>query len=538
MIKRQVFAVATLLSVLVWFAAPAAAQTPADPILKMDSKSEIELDLGLMVDDLMPLLMDVLEVEGEEEAAQVRRILDLLGVQALDRLHMWSEQSKDRSTSRLEITLDESVDGGLLARKFAMEEGECHFARYLDRESIVMVSVIHDLAGHLEMLLDYMALPEVAEMIGEMPVDEEGELTFGDFTPRTDLLPLMAGELDIVMLDAPAGAAASPMLPISVPLVLAIGANDGRMLRDRLVEIADSFSGEEEGGIGAMLEAIPVEEVGDFDLQVSPFGVALAASDEFLVIGMSGEELRTVLTNDGDLKVPDGMSYMYMDGAKYGTFMGEVMTMTEAMSSEEVQENLWMSRFYTVLFEHMHSQTELVTSEPGKLVIENEVDGPLMTGLYRMVHVALEELPAIMRAEKEKEARREATAPLREAVGELDAAFIAYAEDHDGLYPADPTELVTAGYLEEFPLAMPVPAGQYVEGAYTYHALHDDAGQVAGYFLFVYGGGEGTGYDVYTPENLADLEHFHVGSDGVPDGVATFCYDGLAFEQMEAWRGE
>jgi hypothetical protein len=59
---------------------------------------------------------------------------------------------------------------------------------------------------------------------------------------------------------------------------------------------------------------------------------------------------------------------------------------------------------------------------------------------------------------------------------------------------------------------------------------------VAGYYFFVYGMGEGTGYDVFTPENLSDPEHFAAGHDGKPDGVVNFCYDGTAVEQVDAWR--
>jgi hypothetical protein len=33
-------------------------------------------------------------------------------------------------------------------------------------------------------------------------------------------------------------------------------------------------------------------------------------------------------------------------------------------------------------------------------------------------------------------------------------------------------------------------------------------------------------------------EAFHVASDGEPDGVVSFCYDGTAIAQVEAWRKE
>ena len=91
----------------------------------------------------------------------------------------------------------------------------------------------------------------------------------------------------------------------------------------------------------------------------------------------------------------------------------------------------------------------------------------------------------------------------RDIVAELDDALTRYGKEHDGVFPEDPKDLVSDGYLEAFPELAPTPLGDYVEDGYTYVTLRDEAGTVVGYFLFVYGGGEHTGYDVFTPENIA-----------------------------------
>ena len=50
-----------------------------------------------------------------------------------------------------------------------------------------------------------MKKPEVAELLDGLPVDENGDLALPGFVPRTDLLPLLSGELYIFILDAPEG---------------------------------------------------------------------------------------------------------------------------------------------------------------------------------------------------------------------------------------------------------------------------------------------------------------------------------------------
>jgi hypothetical protein len=525
-------------------AGPAPAQDEASPILTFETESEIELDLAMMVDDVLPLLMDAAAVEGEENAASMQMVLDLVGVEALDRLRLKVRAREDHGRSEFTLTLGPEAADAFLPRLLAIEDRESRFARHLDRDQVVTCSVLHDLRAHLDLVLDMLARPDVTAMLGDMMVDVSGEFTIQGITPRTDLLPLLDGELTVITLDAPAEPSQTAPMPLPLPLpvsmVVALGSTDGHELRDRLAEMMDGVGGVSGGGIVDMMAALPADTVGSFEILAIPFGVAIAASQDFLVLGTSSALLAEVLADDdGDLDVPEGLAWSYVNGPKYAEMLAQVTTMAAMMSPADLQENLMTARMYDALLAHMDTQTQHVTSRPGRLTIENEVDGTLPTGLYRTAIRALEELPATLELEKQKREREAAIAPLRAIVGELDAAFIAHAEDHDGLYPADPHALVDGGYLESFPLERSVPPGEYAEGAYTYLPLHDDAGEIAGYFLFVYGGGEGTGYDVYTPQNVAAAEgDFVVGSDGVPDGVATSCYDGLAIEQWELRGGD
>ena len=98
--------------------------------------------------------------------------------------------------------------------------------------------------------------------------------------------------------------------------------------------------------------------------------------------------------------------------------------------------------------------------------------------------------------------------------------------------------LVATGYLDALPSLRPTPLGEYVDGGFTYLPLHDEEGSTVGYYFFVYGVDENAGYDVFTPENLADPAGFRAAKDGESDGVVGFSYDGIAIEHVEGWSGD
>ncbi len=524
---------AAILPCLTAGAAPA--QPAADPVIRMDSSSNIELDLGMMVRDVLPRLMPILAVADPADSAKAQLLAGYLGVDQLGRLRMETKQSRDRTTTRILITVPDAAADGLLPRLFRLPNGRCRFGKYVPTDKLATFSTLHDFAAGLGIVLDELDRPELAEVTAALPRNADGDLSLGDFTPRTDLLPLLSGELDAFILEPAADAPLAS--PLAIPFYLVLGSTDGFALRDRLLQLAGDLGGESAGGLADMIASLTPEQVGDFELVAPPFGGALAVSRDFLVLGMDPAPLREMLARPaGDLDVPDGVEWVVMDGPRYGRLMGSLMEMGAAMAPQDQAETQWMTQLYDVLGTSMESEEVLYRTTGKGLEIRSRVDGPVMSGLYRMGLQMLDQLPAKLEQEKQEKAAEAVKARYAEAVRKLDTAMTAWAADHGGTYPDDPHELVAAGYLDTFPLGEAVPAGGFEPGGYTYLVLHDETGANAGYFLFAYGPERDNGYDVFTPENVAAAGNFQVARDGRRDGVISFCYDGLALAQMEAYN--
>lgn len=527
MLKRSLITL-VLLAIL---AAPALAGDDPSPIIKLDARSEVEVDLAMLVDEITPALLSLLTEEGGEESEQAAAVLETmlenLGVRDLDRLHMKARQTKGRDWSRMTIDLAEGGQGSILGRYFDRGRGECRFDEYLRRDDMAVVSVVHDLGAYLELFLDVLEDPALRGLAADLPYDDDGRLTFEGFTPRTDLLPLLSGEFTLAMPSAPVSGPMAEMMPMS--MVLALGADDGQALLEGILEIAAGFGGEDVSfDLKGMLAAFETETVGEFELVATPF-LALATSDDFLVLANDAEGLRRMLARPaGNLDVPDGLSWSYVNGAAYAELMEMLSDVTANLAPQDTQPD-WTTRLYAEYYEDVESMVQHATVKKGSLVLENEVEGDVMSGIFGMVKVVLEELPTIMESMADDD--DDGLAEYSAVIQELDAAFVAYGLDHDGRYPADPDELVLGGYLEQFPYGPRVPGGHHMEGGYSYHAVTDAAGEVVGYYLFVYGPDPDGGYDVYTADNLADPASYWMESDGEADGVVTFCLDGVALEQ-------
>ncbi len=528
-------AITMLLGLCLGFSSFAIAETPGDPIVQLDTSAKMELDLSLMIDEMMPLLLSAMAEEDEESAMMLDMFQELLGLEALQTLKMESKSTKDSAKSKMVVTLDPEMHDTLLFQFLNAENGKCGFSRYVNTDDLVMFMTVHNFPAYLTTLLDFIARPELADFTGDLPVNENGDLALGDFAPRTDLLPLLAGELDIFILDPPNEA---PISPLQAPVVLVLGSTDGFALKALILELAAMMGGDGGAGIAEMVNAVEIEQVGKFEFQELPMGGALAVSEDYLVLSFLPEKLREMLTaRKGDLKVPDGLEWVYLNGPKYGAYMDSIMEMAGAMGSTEDAETEWMMKFYDILFDHIEYEEILYRSIKNGIEITADVEGPVHTGMYRVVYRLLEELPALMEQERMKGEHDSELEDCRAAIGVLDEAMTMYSLDNDGHYPDDPMQLVDQGYLSFFPLAEATPAGEYLAGGYTYHPQYDDSGMVVGYMLFAYAMGEGTGFDVYTPENLTADGNFTIGRDGMPDGVATYCYDGTAIAQIEAYNG-
>ncbi|MGD9547478.1 MAG: hypothetical protein AB7V45_07995 [Candidatus Krumholzibacteriia bacterium] len=518
--------------------ATASAQPRRDPIVRMDASSTIELDLGLMVEDLLPLLMEALAAEDPETAPLVGMLVEQMGLEALQTLRMESRQTRDHGSFEVLLKVGSGDRTGLLPRLLTLPNASCRFGKYVPQDRVVMFSAYPDVAGMIDILLDFLTSPELAPLLGEvLTIDEAGDLVLEGFTLPAESSDLLTGEMDLFLLEGSAGD--SGMFPMNLPFFLVLGSTDGMALRDELIGLLATMAGESGGGLPEMIQSLEPEAVGGFEVVDLPFGGALAAGPDFLVLGLNPRALRELIAAPrGDLEIPDGVEWIYVDGPRYGAFMESMMGMASMMTPPEAGETEWMMDVYSVMFAHMETEEILYRTRDDGLEIRGEIRGPLMSGLYRMAVDFADRLPEIIEEQKMKAAAEQALDGYREAVGLLDEAMMAWAAEHGGSYPEDPLDLLTDLYLEEWPLGAPVPAGEYEDWGYTYHPLLDETGTVAGYFLFVYGGDPESGHDVYTPDNLETEGNFRIAKDGIPDGVISFCYDGLAFEQMDAYYAE
>lgn len=508
----------------------AATPSGTDPVIAFENSSKLEIDLKVMIDDFLPALLESIEDEDEDGVAMVNFFLEQLGLDALQLLKMESKQSKDKSSSKVVITLDPEKSESLLYQFFTTPNAQCGFGKYVPKDELVMFMTMHNFSSYLETIMDFLSKPEMAQYLGDMPIDENGDIVLGEFNPRRDLLPLLSGELDVFVLESES----TSYSPLGSPLFLALGSSDGFALRDKILEIGMMFGAD----ISGMLDSVEAENINGFEFKEFPFGGALAISEDYLVIAMEPNSLRELLTTGkGSLKVPEGIEWVYLDGPKYGVYMDSLMEMTAGMASEQTAETDLMMKVYSILFEYIETEEVLVKSSSNSIEIRTKVNGQVISGLYELAYVMLQELPQYLETQRLEEEAAEMD-EYWQAIDVIDKAMMAYADDHDGAYPEYPEDLVLDGYLDYFPLLGPIAGGEYEDWCYTYYLLRNEHGVPEGYFLFLYGDGDNQGFDVFTSENLLDIENFQIGRDGDQDGVSSFCYDGTALDQMDVYWEE
>jgi len=518
--SRRLFTILIVAILCIGGGSPAAFAT-SDPILQLESESKIELDLKMMIDDLLPLALEAAAVESEDQAVWFQVVVDLINVRALDRLYLESKLNKQEGRTRASISLLPEETEGLLPALFSISPGEFRFGSYLAEEDVTMLVSLPNFAGFLSVLLDLLATPQYRDMIPFLAADENGELDIFGIKPRQDLLPLLSGELSFVMF-TPEGDYNEEMPPFT----LALGANDGVALRGKILEILGQHAGPE---MAAEMAAMPGEPAGDFMSYPLPEGLSYAVSQDYLVITSETERMATLLAE------PD-RSFKPVRALEYGRLNGDhllAMFAAEAIAGGESgsPEDKMKAELLAALGDEPVGMLEYwVTSDKaGTIDMEIVHPGALMSMQYQMLKTMLAMAPRAQALEKEREM-------YREVLHTIDAAFTAYGEDHDGVFPEQPQDLVAAGYLDYFPELEPTPLGEYLEGGYTYVPLRDDSSAVVGYYFFIYGVDQNSGQDVFTADNLADPANFQVGRDGEPDGVVNFCYDGIAIDQVEAWN--
>jgi len=288
--------------------------TAADgPFLRADSYSACEVDLGRVRDDLLPLLRAAMHGEDPQEVRDFEDFLDVSGVRALNRLRLVSRSSVDRSCASLELELDPRADGGILAALSGVHGGRCRFARYVREDDVLAFVTLENLPGSLEALLPFLTRPATGPEAAWLSFDADGEPLVAGISVRGRLLPLLAGEIDVMQLQPVGGGEPA--------VVLAIAARDGPALRDLLLDLlAGQADGADDAAEGAamlgLIRGLPAQSVGDFQVTALPMGPALAVSRDFLVMASDQAVLREMLARPrGDLRVPRGHGWILVRGA-------------------------------------------------------------------------------------------------------------------------------------------------------------------------------------------------------------------------------
>ncbi len=286
----------------------ATAHAGGGPVLRADAYSAYEVDLGRVRDDLLPWLLSAAPAQDASEAQDVADFLAVSGVRALDRLQLESRSSLDRSCARLALDLDPHADGGILAALCGVRGGRCRFARYVHEDEVLAFATVENLPGSLEALLPFLSRPATGPQAVWLSFGEDGEPAVAGVPVRSRLLPLLAGEIDVMQLRSPGDGEPT--------LVLAIATRDGPALRDLLLDMAARQAG---GGEGALLlgliRGLPAQRVGEFQVTALPMGPALAVSRDFLVLASDQAVLQEMLARPrGDLDVPRGHAWLLMRG--------------------------------------------------------------------------------------------------------------------------------------------------------------------------------------------------------------------------------
>ncbi len=283
--------------------------TAADgPFLRADACSAYEVDLGRVRDDLLPLLLAAMRGEDPQETRDFEDFLDLSGVRALDRLCLVSRSSVDRSCASLELELDPRADGGILAALSGVRGGRCRFARYVREDEVLAFATLGNLPGSLEALLPFLTRPATGPGAAWLSFDADGEPLIAGTSVRGRLLPLLAGELDVMQLQPVGGGEPA--------VVLAVAARDGSALRDLLLDMAAGHSDDAEGAaVLGLVRSLPTQQVGEFLVTALPMGPALAVSRDFLVLASDQAVLREMLARPcGDLRVPREHGWLLVRG--------------------------------------------------------------------------------------------------------------------------------------------------------------------------------------------------------------------------------
>jgi len=506
---------------LLAFGAGVSMSEAGNPIIKQRSESEVEIDLGMIVEDFMPHIIELMGAEDPAVAEQARALMNLLGVSALDRFHVTSSINDDWTRCSMSITLDPELEGGLLADLFAVPPSRFQFSRYLEKEELVMVLFSAGLSERIEAFNKLLGQPEFRELAPMIPSDPLAITGMWGIDARKDILPLLSGELDLIMFSCGEGEACE------IPKVaLIMGLTDGLAFRGTMLDMVENIMGPEKG---AELREMPGEKAGEFTFYPLWQGLSYAIAPDFGIITTDTELLKEIVSRDAKRPEPiEATMFVHLNGDRLVEMLSGVL----AQQAGDSEEMVYVLEILDAVGEEPIGTMEFTgrTGE-GRLDMEFEHPTSLYAAYYRMWKGMIAAAPKLA-------AMAAGQQGLQDVVRLVDGALTTYGLEHDGTFPESLEAFVEAGYLEALPDLEPTPLGEYLDGGYTYLPLRDESGKVAGYYFFMYGGDESGGHDVFTQENLADLDNFMIGKDGKKDGVPNFSYDGIAIGHVEQWNAD
>ena len=493
--------------------------TAGNPIIKQKSESEAEIDLGMIVEDFMPPIIELLGIEDETAPEKVQAIVDLLGLSALDHFYIKSSIDNDWTSCNMSITLDPAMEGGLLGDLFAVQPSRFEFGRYLEGRETAMVLFSSGLAERIEAINRLLGQPQFRELAPMIPSDPLALTQMWGIDARQQILPLLSGELDLIIFPCAEGEACE------VPkIALILGLTDGLAFRGTMLDMMENIMGPE---TVAEMRETEGEQAGEFKFYPMWQGFSYAIAPDFGIMTTDTALLKNIVSGKANKpELREATFYLNLNG----DLLVQMMSGLVGAKAGEAPEVAYLNEILTAVGSEPVGTMELTgKTGGGKLEMEIEHASSLYAAYYRMWKGMIAAAPKMAALEVKQQS-------LQGIVHEVDNALTIYGQEHDGVFPESLETLVEAGYLEALPELEPTPLGQYVEGGYTYLPLRDDSGRVAGHYFFVYGGNEQGGHDVFTQENLEHPESFRIEKDGVEDGVPNFSYDGVAIEHVERWN--
>jgi hypothetical protein len=348
-----------------------------------------------------------------------------------------------------------------------------------------------------------------------LPPDPLGMTAMYGVDARQDILPYLAGEMDLLVFPYRAGQRFSQP---SIALVLAL--TDGPAFREKILELLQGIVGAERA---EALAAVPGETVGGFTFYPIAPGASYAISQDFAVVTSVPDRLKEMVTRSGPgLGSIEATTYARING---DLLLDMITFVSEQAGDSGIEKAIIMEAMAAVGDEPIGTIELSATTSPGRLGLSMSAPRSVWSAEYRLIRNVVQAVPRIVAVEK-----------LRAIVGKVDQALTRYGEEHGDTFPESLEALVAAGYLDAIPAGItPSPLGQFADGGYTYLPVRDDEGAVAGYYLLVYGVAPHLGYDLFDGKNQADPATFRPAGDGNKDGVVTFAYGGTAIPVVQEY---